>query len=68
MEAAKPRYTYEVSCTYHRPNRKGHLEEHSRKETVRAQNESEAWALFCDKVGVWPSRQASEVKIKQKAA
>lgn len=51
FEARKPLYEFEVTAVYDRPNEKGRLVEHSQKNKVIAQNEADAWAMFCDLLG-----------------
>jgi hypothetical protein len=57
-EQQKPKYEYRVSCTYARPNDRGRLEQHTETHNITAQNEKDAWALFCDKIQTWPSPSA----------
>lgn len=65
LEAAKPLYDFEVAASFDIQGEKG-LEPFSKKLKLRAQNEADAWAMYCDKVGHWPSRAAcEELKIKQ---
>lgn len=64
-EAKKPRFTYEVNCTYRMPGEDGRLELKSDKRTVQAHNETDAWARFCDAIKHWPSRSAVELEIKK---
>lgn len=40
-----------------------HMQDFSEK--VVAQHEADAWSMFCDKVGEWPSRRDSEPKISK---
>jgi hypothetical protein len=35
------------------------------EEVVVAQSESDAWAMFCDKLGTWPSRRQAKPVIKK---
>lgn len=62
QEAKKPLYEYTVFCRYSKPTTKG-LRWYDAEEKVNAQCEPDAWAQFCDKVGVWPSPTASERNI-----
>ena len=64
-EARKPLYEWLVECTYSRQNSKGRIETVAASDKVMAQNESDAWAIFCDKRGVWPGRRDSDLKITQ---
>lgn len=66
-EVRKPRFQYEVTCTYQRPDERGRLVKHTEKHTVKAHNETEAWAMFCDKIQTWPSPNSCERSIKQLA-
>lgn len=65
FEAKKPRYEFKVRCTYERPNEKGRLESKTEEHTIIAQNERDAWAIFCDRIQTWPSPAACEREIKR---
>lgn len=64
-EARKPLYEWEVECTYSRQDDKGRMVTKSPKEKVIAQNEADAWALFCDKIGDYPSPLDSDRTFKR---
>lgn len=68
-EARKPLYEFEVSCTYQAPDdkRPGKLKSHTETEKVNAQNDQDAWALFCDRIGRSPSPQSCDRTIKRLA-
>lgn len=46
IQAAKPRYEYEVQCEFVRNGKAYDL-----TEKVTAQNEQDAWSMFCYKIG-----------------
>lgn len=57
-ERAKPLYEWKIECSLFRPattKKRAGTEKYS--EQVVAQTEGDAWALFCDKIGEWPSRR-----------
>lgn len=60
-ELAKPVYMWTVSVKWYTSvddeNGKHRNVFREEQETVAAQNESDAWARFCDKIGEWPSRR-----------
>lgn len=58
-EARKPRYAFTVAAKFRIQGEKG-LEDFEKTMTVDAQNEDDAWALYCDRVGHHPSRAACE--------
>lgn len=63
-EDAKPLYEWRVACRIFRPaTSKTHarMEEVSRE--VVAQTEGDAWAMFCDAIGEWPSRRDARPAI-----
>lgn len=63
-EARKALYEFKVECELFRPaakKRRAGTEKFD--EQVVAQNEQDAWAMFCDKIGEWPSRRDSNAKI-----
>lgn len=63
-EDRKPDYEWSVEVSIPRPargNQKYYREKFS--ETVVAQNEADAWAMFCDRIGEWPSRRFAKPKI-----
>lgn len=64
-ESKKPLLAFKVNCKWYRPDAKGRLQEINETATISAQNESDAWAKFCDKVKDWPSRHACDLTIKQ---
>jgi hypothetical protein len=64
-EDRKPLYEWKVSCRMFRPAVGSHpsrMEELTRN--VVAQSENDAWAMFCDAVGEWPSRRGCNPKIE----
>ena len=65
-EDRKPLYEWNVKCRLFRAaygRQPAHMEE--LEKNVVAQNESDAWAMFCDAVGEWPSRRGCRPEIKQ---
>lgn len=64
-ELEKPVYRWSVSAKWRAKNQDGVLTEYSSEQTVIAQNESDAWAQFCDKLAVFPSRRDAKPVIKQ---
>lgn len=63
-EDAKPLYEWEVTCKMFRaatPKTHAHME--TKTQQVVAQNENDAWAMFCDLMGEWPSRRDSRPTI-----
>jgi hypothetical protein len=66
MEARKPLYEWDVSCTYSRQNAKGKLETKTEKLRVAGQTEADAWAIFCDKIGAWPGPKTCERTIERR--
>lgn len=63
-EEKKTLYEWRVQCQVFRPAR-GRQHAHMEKfdQQVVAQNERDAWSMFCDRLGEWPSRRDSSVKI-----
>ena len=61
-EAVKGKRKYEVSCTI---NERSGSKMTSGEKTgvVSAQNEDDAWAVFCDQMGTWPSPKWCDRKI-----
>ena len=64
-EARKPTFDFEVSCNYDRRNAKGRLESVKESRVIIAQNESDAWAMFCDKIEAWPGPHTCDRTIKK---
>jgi hypothetical protein len=64
-ELKKDKFEFRVKCTFRRPNEKGKLESKTEELTVTAQNENDAWAMFCDNIGTWPSRKNADCEIQQ---
>jgi hypothetical protein len=57
-EHRKALYEWKVECKIFRPaGTKGRAKVETFCEQVVAQNENDAWAFFCDKIGEWPSRR-----------
>lgn len=65
FEARKPLYEWRVKCTYTRPDPKGRMQTHTREHQVIGQTETDAWALFCDLIGVWPGPHNCDREIEQ---
>lgn len=63
-EHEKPVYKWTVTAKWLGPHDDvlSHL---NAEETVVAQNEATAWAIFCDKIGCWPSRRDAKPIIKR---
>lgn len=65
-EKNKPLYEWRVECSIFRPARgKDRAKTERFDEQVVAQNESDAWAMFCDKIGEYPSRRDCRPTITQ---
>jgi hypothetical protein len=64
-EERKTKYEFKVHCKYSRPDKRGLFETKEAEHTVIAQNEKEAWALFCDKIQTWPGPNDCERTITQ---
>ncbi len=64
-EARKPLYEWKVSCEYSRRNAKGRMETHRHTEQVIAQNETDAWAMSCDKLEVMIGPHEGDREIKK---
>lgn len=65
-EDAKPLYEWRVVCKLFRPavgKQHAHMETMDRQ--VVAQNENDAWAMFCDAIGEWPSRRDARPEISR---
>lgn len=62
-EARKPAWTWRVEASYMRQDGKGRLTEEKYSREVVAQNEQDAWAIFCDAIEDWPSPHRCETKI-----
>jgi hypothetical protein len=63
-ETKKALYEYKVECEIFRPaDKKRRATTEAVTEQVVAQNDNDAWAMFCDKIGQWPSRRDSNAKI-----
>ncbi len=71
-EAKKPTFEWEIKVDLFRPaSAKERAKTHKFCEQVVAQNADDAWAMFCDKIGEWPSRRDSNpsiTKLKQRTA
>jgi hypothetical protein len=65
-EAQKPQYKWTVSASWNGPH-DGEMSHINASETVIAQDEADAWAMFCDKIGCWPSRRDAKPVIKRGA-
>jgi len=64
MEKRKAVYTFLVDCTWNEKDDKGRHQTKTAKHEFMAQNETDAWAMFCDKIKHWPSRSACDFTIK----
>lgn len=65
-EAKKPVFEWKVEVELFRPaGKKGRAKTEKLTEQVVAQNENTAWAIFCDKIGEWPSPRNSNATITQ---
>lgn len=64
-EARKPKFEFDIQCTYpFRNPDTGMAERREKSAKVVAKNESDAWAVFCDKhIRTWPSRRACTLTI-----
>lgn len=63
-EDRKPLYEWKVECGIFRRavgTKPAFIEKLT--EQVVAQNEQDAWAMFCDKIGEWPSRRDAQPAI-----
>lgn len=57
-EKNKPLYEWKIECSIFRPaSGKKRARTEQINEQVVAQTESDAWSLFCDKIGEYPSRR-----------
>lgn len=57
-EKNKPLYEWRIECSIFRPARgKDRAKTEKMDEQVVAQTEADAWAIFCDKIGEYPSRR-----------
>lgn len=66
-EHRKPLYEWSVEATFMRPNTKGRLVERKESRQVVAQNERDAWAIFCDIIESWPGAGSSNRTITKLA-
>lgn len=63
-EQRKPLYEWQVECEIFRPaGSKGRAGTKRYSEQVVAKTEGDAWAMFCDKIGDWPSRRDANATI-----
>lgn len=63
-EHRKPLYEFKIECKIFRAaGSKGRARNEKFDEQVVAQNEDDAWSMFCDKIGEWPSRRDTMPKI-----
>jgi hypothetical protein len=63
-EDRKPLYEWKVEAKLFRPatpKQQAHLETFDKN--VVAQNENDAWAVFCDSISEWPSRKDCKPKF-----
>jgi hypothetical protein len=76
VEARKPKYKFEITWTHiitrppsavvfddSEPGNKFELE--TRRDVIVAKNESDAWAMLCDRRQDWPSPRVSQPKFKK---
>jgi hypothetical protein len=65
-EDRKPLYEWKVSVRLFRPaegRKPAHME--TIEKQVVAQNDKDAWAMFCDAIGEWPSRRRAKPNIER---
>ena len=65
LEAKKPFFPFDIEATWQGPGENGPGIWGPEKRRCIAQNENDAWAMFCDKIEQWPSRRDSTVTIKR---
>lgn len=64
-EARKPLIKYRVRCFVMERNQRGKMTRRDITAEVKAQNESEAWAKFCDQQGKYPPPKACNRTIEK---
>lgn len=65
-EKNKPLYEWRIQCSIFRPARgKDRAKTEKIDEQVVAQTQDDAWAIFCDKIGEYPSRRDCRPTITQ---
>jgi hypothetical protein len=64
MEMRKPLYRWTVSAQWLGANNDS-VTKFEAEEVVVAQSEADAWALFCDRIGMWPSRRDARPVLKR---
>jgi hypothetical protein len=65
-EKNKPLYEWRIQCGIFRPARgRQRAGEEKFDDQVVAQTEADAWAMFCDKIGEYPSRRDCRPTITQ---
>lgn len=64
-ESEKPNYRWTVEAKWTGPDRDAgdRMTKISSKQTVIAQNEADAWAMFCDEIGHYPSIKMAKPKF-----
>jgi hypothetical protein len=71
-EAKKPTYEWEIKVDIFRPaGKKSRARTEKITDQVVAQDANTAWAIFCDKIGEWPSplnSNATITPLKQRTA
>ena len=65
QEATKPRHTWRVQVTISRRDDRGRMKQETLSGEYEAQNDSDAWARFCDDQRVSVSRRASLATIEK---
>lgn len=64
-ELQKPVFVWTIEADWYSAHPDQGMINFTKKSSVVAQNEQAAWAMFCDKIGVWPSRRDAKVKFKR---
>jgi hypothetical protein len=64
-EMEKPQFRFTVSAEWYGQEDGDGLAQIDSEQTVVAQNEADAWAKFCDKIGRWPSPRDAKRTIKR---
>jgi hypothetical protein len=62
----KPQFVFTIDCEwYANAGGKKGVVQFFRKASVIAQNEADAWSMFCDKIRSLPSRRDVKLKIRK---
>jgi hypothetical protein len=64
-ELEKPQYVFTIECEWYAGHAKRGIVQYHRRASVVAQDEADAWSMFCDKIQCWPSRRDVKLKIKK---